>query len=174
MKKYSAILSLLFMFTVAVFLSAVPRAAVALVSVPPVIRFSPENFYPVTELLYVEGAAVPRAAVALLISGPNTSPLNFEINADAAGNWIFSKTVLLSPGVYEMRVRQSAGNMLSGWSAPKTLRALSAGVHLFGINFLYSTLAFFAAFMIAVMIVAHVYFWLKLRKIKRWSNPPHP
>lgn len=80
----------------------------------PYIAISPDYFYPLEEVLYIEGRADPNAIVTLNLQKQGEQPLKFTVKTDAAGEWVVAEKAYLSSGIWEVRARQQVGALISG------------------------------------------------------------
>ena len=99
----------------------------------PYISVNPDIFYPLDEVLYLEGRAQPNAIVTVQIRKESGAekPVKFTVKADAYGEWVVAEKTYLSSGNWEVRARQQVGIALSGESNPRLIRSVVSGVSIF-------------------------------------------
>jgi hypothetical protein len=115
----------------------------------PYISISPDQFYPLEEILYVEGRADPNAIVSVLIEKQGDKPIKFTVKADSAGEWVVAEKTFLS-----------AGN-------PRVIRSVVTGIDFFGLQVRYAVLAAVAALFLAIITALFIYFRKKIQRLQR-------
>ena len=63
---------------------------------PPLITVSPEIYYPLDELLYIEGKAEPDSRILLQFQRQGSEPVQFGVNSNERGEWKLSRKIFLS------------------------------------------------------------------------------
>jgi len=132
----------------------------------PYISVSPDYFYPIEEILYIEGRANPKALVVVVLQKPGDRPVEFSIQADSIGEWVIAKKVYLKSGNWEVRARQQVGEQISDWSNPRVIQSTVTGVHIFGFNVRYVVIAFIVALFLALIVSLFIYSLNKIQKAK--------
>lgn len=136
---------------------------------PPVISVYPSEFYPMEEVFYLEGRALPDALIEIELSTSGLPSKTFEVSAGGAGEWFLSKKVNLSGGVYDLRARQKTkdGDQISDWSRSYSVKAIATGINLLGANVFYTALGVTVSVIAVPLILLLVYFWWRISKIKK-------
>jgi len=141
--------------------------------VEPYISVSPDYFYPLEEILYVEGRANSNAIVTVTfqkqgsIQKQGDRPVNFTVKADSFGEWVVAEKTFLSAGDWQVRARQKVGPIISGDSNPRVVRSVVNGVNLFGIQVRYAIITIVVVIFLAVIGFIFFYFRRKVRRLQR-------
>jgi hypothetical protein len=139
----------------------------------PTIAISPDYYYPLEELLYIEGRANPNATVTVTLtkeaSAANVGdkPVKFTIKADSIGEWVVAEKVYLSSGNWQVRARQLVGTQVSPESNPRVIRSVVTGVSIFGMQIRYVVIVSVIFAFIAIIVFIYIYFHRKIRRLKR-------
>ena len=139
----------------------VPRPAPS----EPYIAISPDNFYTLEEILYIEGRSEPNAIVTVtLTKQQGEKPVKFTVKADSMGEWVVAEKTYLSAGNWQVRAKQLVGTQVSGESNPRVIQSIVTGVNLFGWNIRYVAIA--AVILVFLAVIAFIFFYFR-RKIAR-------
>ena len=135
----------------------------------PYISISPDYFYPLEEVLYIEGRANPDAVVTVQIrkDAGTDKPLSFKIKADSSGEWVIAEKAYLSAGNWQVRARQQVGSLVSGESNPRVIRSVVTGVRVWGMNLRYVVIAGFIVVFILIIVFIFWYFRKKIETLKK-------
>lgn len=133
----------------------------------PTISISPDYFYPLEEILYLEGRANPNAIVTVNITKQAEKPIKFTVKTDSSGEWVVAEKTYLSSGNWEVRARQQVGTVLSSWSNPRVIRSVVTGVNIFGLQIRYVVIAGVIFIFLAIIAGIFIYFKRKIRRLKR-------
>ncbi|MDO8584559.1 MAG: hypothetical protein Q7R85_00365 [bacterium] len=148
-------------------------AAVAPVAPPvqdlgePYISISPDYFYPLEEVLYIEGRGDPRAVVTVTLRADNQPPVKFTAVPDSTGEWVVAEKTYLRGGNWEVRARQSVGAIISDWSNPRIIRSVVTGVNVFGLRIRYVVIAGVIFAFLSILGVVLLYFRKKIKTLRR-------
>lgn len=162
-KVFIALASL---FIIAVFgrvFAQAPQSA----PVEPYISISPDNFYTMEEILYIEGRSDPAAIVTLELQKQGEKPVKFSIKADSSGEWVVAEKAYLSAGDWQVRARQQVASQISGWSNPRVIRSIVTGVNIFGLSIRYVVIVIIALLVLAVIAFIFFYFRRKISMLQR-------
>ncbi len=129
----------------------------------PFISISPDYFYTLEEILYIEGHAEPSAIVTVTLTKQGEKPLKFTVKADSQGEWVVAEKSYLSAGNWQVRAKQQVGTVFSGESNPRVIRSIVTGVSIFGLNVRYVVIA--SVFLVFLAVLAFVFFYFR-RKIR--------
>ena len=133
----------------------------------PYISISPDTFYPLEEILYIEGRADPNALVTVVLQKQGDKPVKFTVKTDSGGEWVVAEKTYLTSGNWEVRARQQVGTAVSGWSNPRVVRSVVTGVNIFGLNIRYVAIALVAFLFLGVIAFLLVYFRRKIQKLQK-------
>jgi hypothetical protein len=133
----------------------------------PYIAISPDYFYPLEEVLYIEGRANPNAYITVVLRSQGERPVRFTVRADSSGEWVVAEKTYLSAGNWEVRAKQQVGAVVSSESNPRVIRSIVTGINLFGMNIRYVVIAGVVFAFTAVLVVVFVYFRRKISMLKR-------
>ncbi len=135
--------------------------------VEPYIAISPDVFYPLDEILYVEGRSDPNALVTLELQKAGDKPVKFTVKADSSGEWVVAEKTYLSAGNWEVRAKQQSGALVSGWANPRVVRSVVTGVSIFGLSIRYVVIAAVSLLFLLTVVVIYLYFRRKIRGLER-------
>ena len=135
----------------------------------PYISISPDYYYPMEEILYLEGRANPNAIVMIQIrkDAGTEKPINFKVKADASGEWVVAEKTYLSAGNWQVRARQQVGVLVSGESNPRVIRSVVTGVNVFGLNIRYVAIAGIILVFILAIFFVFIYFRRKIARLQK-------
>lgn len=108
----------------------------------PIISVSPDIYYPLDEVLYLEGRAVPNTRVEIRLQKQGYKPRNFTAKVDSHGEWVLAEKVPLEGGEWEVRVRTiESATSTSEWSNPRVFKVIVSGITLGGVNIKFAMLS---------------------------------
>jgi len=140
----------------------------------PTIAISPDTYYPLDEILYLEGRAETDSTVNVVFHKQGERPVKFNIKADMLGEWVLAEKVHLSSGHWEVRARTiSSDGIASDWSNPRVLRSVITGFTILGINIRYITIVLPIVFIFLLGLGILVYSVLWVQKIRRREHEKH-
>jgi hypothetical protein len=92
----------------------------------PYISISPDYFYTIEEILYIEGRSDPNAVVTVDLrkDSGTEKPIRFQIKADSSGEWVVAEKTNLSIGDWQVKARQQVGADVSDWSNPRVIHSV--------------------------------------------------
>lgn len=134
----------------------------------PTIAVSPDLYYSLDEILYLEGKAVPNSTVQVQFQRQGSKPLNLNARSDANGEWVLAEKVPLESGNWEVRTRlvKASGNA-SAWSNPRILKAVVTGVTVGNITVKYVPVVIFLFLAVLASIILLMYSVFRVRVIQR-------
>lgn len=133
----------------------------------PYISISPDYFYTLEEILYIEGRAEPSAIVIVVLKKETEKPVKFTVRADSTGEWVIAEKTYLSSGNWEVRAQQQFGTQVSGSSNPRVIKSIVTGISLFGLQIRYVVIASIILVILAVIAGIFIYFRKKISKLQR-------
>ncbi|MEK7612136.1 MAG: hypothetical protein AAB407_02230 [Patescibacteria group bacterium] len=133
----------------------------------PYISISPDTFYTLEDMLYIEGRGDPNAIVTVTLQKQGTQPIKFTVKADSFGEWVIAEKTYLVAGNWEVRARQKVGTLVSGESNPRVIRSVVTGFTIFGFQVRYIVVAGIAVFFIAIIVGIFLYFRKKISLLKQ-------
>ena len=133
----------------------------------PSISISPDIFYTLEEVLYIEGRGTPNMPVLVLIQKQGTRPIKFTVKADTNGEWVVAEKTFLEAGDWEVRAQVVQDGRASEWSNPRLVRSVVTGITVANIQFKYVTLALILGGVVVVSIVLFAYFTIRVRRLRK-------
>lgn len=130
----------------------------------PTINIAPASYYPLDEILYLEGRASPNSDIDIVfekITG-GAQPVRIFAKANAGGEWFFSGRLELAGGEWSARARSIKGNENSDWSAPRIIRSIVSGFWVGSLRVKYVPVA---AFLVVIFAVALGMLWYSARRV---------
>ena len=139
----------------------------------PMISVNPDIYYPLDEILYLEGRAKPNSTVQVQFQKQGAKPLKFNSKSDANGEWVLAEKVPLESGDWEVRARLiAAGGGINGqektseWSNPRVFKVIVSGVTIGGLNIKFAFLVFVLLVVLFAAAFIFFYFRWKVRQLK--------
>lgn len=126
--------------------------------VVPTINVAPQQYFPLDEVLYIEGKGPVSSKIELFfekVSG-GSQPVRLIVDANSNGEWFLAQKVELSSGEWSVRARAAVGTNVSDWSNPRIIRSLLSGVVIGGVTFKYAPIAislFLAVFAAGALLI---------------------
>lgn len=133
----------------------------------PSIAITPDVFYPLDEILYIEGRGAPEAVVTVALQKQGEKPLKFSVKADSFGEWVVSEKTYMPSGNWEVRARQQSKGEVSDWSNPRVIRSVVTGVNIFGFNVRYVVITVILLLFFAIIAGILFYFLRKIKNLKQ-------
>lgn len=134
---------------------------------PPTIVISPDIYYPLDEVLYIEGRSIPRVNNEIQFSKQGSKPRAFFSKADPNGEWVFAEKVPLEAGDWEVRARALEDKeKVSAWSNPRVFKVIVSGITVGGVNIKFAVLSLLIVILIITGIALTLYFSWRVRRLK--------
>ncbi len=134
---------------------------------PPTITINPDVYYPLDEILYIEGRAVPNVAIQIQFQKSGAKPVNLNIKSDTNGEWVLAEKVPLEKGDWEVRARVVLNSgATSEWSNPRVLKAISTGFVIGGFTVKYAFLLFLFLVVLTFSIILILYFFFRMKRYR--------
>lgn len=135
----------------------------------PKISVAPTSYYPLDEILYLEGNASPSSKVEIFFEklDNDMQPVRVEVKANSNGEWFFSEKLELASGEWTVRARETNDRFISDWSNPRIIRSAVSGFVLGSVKIKYlpMMIGFLSLFIVALALIA--YFTFRIRKFRR-------
>lgn len=125
---------------------------------------APDVYYPLDEILYLEGNAPSDATVQIQFQKSGAKPITVHTRSNVRGEWVFAGKAPLDAGTWEIRARVIGGaDETSPWSNPRLMKAIQTGIVLGGVSITYALLllVFFGILVASVALIFHFYFRVK-------------
>ncbi len=141
--------------------------AVSLDIAEPTIAISPDIFYPLDEILYVEGLARPHASVKVELRKSGAKPIRLSSQASANGEWTIAERLMLEKGDWEIRAQVVENGATSAWSNPRIIRAVINGFQIGNFTIKFSTAALYLSLLFMAGLSLLVYGSVRVRTMRR-------
>lgn len=125
----------------------------------PTIGVNPDIYYPLDEILYLEGRAKPNSTLQIHFLKQGEKPLRLVAKSDQNGEWVLAERVPLKAGDWEVRARIVDGEQTSSWSNPRIIKAIITGITLGGVTVKFSF--FVLLLVISAGVIIYLFFRLK-------------
>ena len=134
----------------------------------PVINVAPESYYPLDEVLYLEGRAAPNVKIELLFErvGGGAQPARAVIDSNSNGEWFFSEKLELASGEWTVRARSFSGSNYSDWSNPRIIRSTVSGFVFGSLKIRYLPIAAVLLFLTTLSVSLFIYATVRVRSLK--------
>lgn len=133
----------------------------------PVISVAPDVYYPLDEILYIEGKAAPKSKVELFFEKSGKSqPVRIAVESNSNGEWYFSEKFQLSSGEWMVRARL-AGDPPSDWSNPRVIRSVVSGIVFGSVKIKYVPVILIFSVALIIIFILFLYSILKVRTIQQ-------
>ncbi|MBI2023581.1 hypothetical protein HYT01_03405 [Candidatus Giovannonibacteria bacterium] len=145
-----------------------PLSVRAQTNIPvPVISVIPAQYYPMDEVLYMEGKAKPDSKVDIFFEkySGGAAPIKITVEANDAGEWFLNEDLDLPSGEWMVRARHA--DPQGDWSNPRILRSINSGFTVFGITVKYLPLAISVFIFIIAGFGLILYSFLRIQSVKR-------
>lgn len=135
----------------------------------PTIVIHPDIYYPLDEVLYLEGRAASNYAIELRFQKQGAKPLTYRTKSDSRGEWVFAEKIRLAAGDWEVRARivdsQDPEN-ISEWSNPRVFKAAITGITIGGINIKFAALSLVIIILLILGVMLVLYFTGRVSRLK--------
>lgn len=171
LKKNELPLFLLYFFYTTVFIAIGFLAQAYTVSgeepTSPQILVAPRIYYPLDEVLYLEGISVRNATVELLFEklAGDASAIRGEAMPNANGEWFFSERLDLKKGDWSVRARVRGDIVESGWSTPRFIQSVVTGFRIGSLIIHYTPLVLVGIAFLFLVLGLLLYSFFRVR----WS-----
>ena len=130
----------------------------------PTIAIHPDIYYPLDEILYLEGRTAPNATIQVQFQKHGARLVNLNVKSDGNGEWVLTEKVPLKAGNWEVRARlvDSLGKT-SSWSNSRIIKTIVTGITIGGITIKYSFLLALLFIILTASAIIAVYWFLKIR-----------
>lgn len=132
----------------------------------PTIAVTPDIYYPLDEILYLEGRSRPTSTVQIQFQKQGAKPITVNARSDANGEWVLAEKVPLEAGEWEVRARAVVGGVTSDWSNPRVIKAIKTGVVIGGVTVKFVVLISALLLILFIGTVTTVYFGWRVRRLK--------
>ncbi len=139
----------------------------------PSISISPDTFYTLEEILYIEGRADPNSIVLVTLEKQGEKPIKFTVKTDSSGEWVVAEKTYLSSGNWEVRAREQVGINISQWSNPRIIQSIVTGVNFFGLSIRYVVIVGIGAIFLSMIAFLLFYFRRKIQRLKEGLMEKH-
>ncbi len=156
--KYSAVLIFL--------LGAFVAAAAAALPTPAVTVF-PATFYPLENLLFIEGTAPPQSTVEIILRQHEERFITLRTKSDNRGVWSLAERLFLEEGRWEVRARATSGDEVSRWSEPVVITSVITGIGFGRFSITYPVAAGILVFILFLGGGAFAYLTIRVRHVRR-------
>jgi hypothetical protein len=136
----------------------------------PTIVINPDVYYPLDEVLYLEGRAKPDSSIELLLQKSGSRPIRAVTRSDSRGEWVFAQKLPLDAGNWEVRARVVDGDNVSEWSNPRIVRAISTGLIIGGVTIKFSVLVFVIIVLLVVGALGALYYSRRVKAVIAWHE----
>lgn len=133
----------------------------------PSINVAPNVYYPLDEVLYIEGVAEPKIGVELFFERSGSQPTRLTIKANSNGEWFFGDHLELASGEWMVRARAVDETRVSDWSNPRIIRSHVSGfvIGALKVKYLPIVLTLLGLFVAAFTLLGYAFF--RIRTIRR-------
>lgn len=142
------------------------RSVAAAVPTPSITVF-PATFYPLENILFLEGTASPQSVVEVALRQHEERFITLRTTSDNRGIWSLGERIFLEEGRWEIRARSTQHDMASDWSEPKVITSIVTGL---GFGRFSITYAAAAGILIAVLIfggTVFAYLAIRVNRVRR-------
>ena len=166
--KNITLLSLGLIFGLGGLFRFLPATAAEEVPVP-VIAVNPDVYYPLDEVLYLEGNAAPNFIVQVRFQKQGAKPINFSAKSDSRGEWVLAEKIPLGSGDWEVRVRAVDAQdkeKVSEWSNQRVFKVIVTGITVGGVNIKFAGLTSVIIILLLSGLFIIIYFKNRVRRVK--------
>ncbi len=135
----------------------------------PTIAINPDIYYPLDEVLYLEGNADPGFVVQVRFQKQGARPTTFTVKTDSRGDWVLAEKIPLEAGDWEVRARTvdtKIKDNFSEWSNPRVFKVIVNGITLGGVNIKFAGLSLVIVILLIGGVVLILYFKHRVRRLK--------
>lgn len=164
----SAVIILLLVF-VAFNAKAAPQADSTGEIASPTISINPDVYYPMDEVLYLEGSAEPNFSIQIRFQKQGAKPVVFTSKSDSRGEWVLAEKVPLEAGDWEVRAKVvdvKDKDNVSEWSNPRVFKVVVSGITIGRVNIKFAALSLVIIILLIGGIVVVLYFSNRVRRLK--------
>ena len=136
---------------------------------PPTIVINPDIYYPLDEVLYLEGNAKPGLNIQIRFQKQGAKPLTFTAKSDARGEWVLAEKIPLEKGDWEVRARtvdSKDPDNISEWSNPRVFKVIVSGIIIGGITIKFAALFLIIVLLLICGVILVLYFNYRVRRLK--------
>lgn len=133
----------------------------------PTIVINPDIYYPLDEILYMEGRARATSNIQIQFQKQGVKPVTVNTRSDANGEWVLAEKVPLEAGNWEVRARvvESTGQA-SDWSNPRVIKAIQTGIIIGGITVKFAALIFALLLILSIGTALIIYFSWRVKRLR--------
>jgi hypothetical protein len=135
----------------------------------PTIAINPDIYYPLDEVLYIEGGAEPNFMVQIRFEKQGAKPTTFTAKSDSRGEWVLAEKIPLAAGDWEVRARivdkQNKDNF-SDWSNPRVFKVILNGITIGGVNIKFAVLSLIIIILLIGGVALILYFKHRVQRLK--------
>lgn len=133
----------------------------------PRINVAPQTYYPLEEVLYLEGQAPPKSKVDIIFEKTGSSPpVRTTADVNSNGEWFFSEKLELASGEWTVRARSFSGTNYSDWSNPRIIRSVVSGFVFGSLKVRYVPIAAVLLFLTLFSVSLFTYVIIRVRNLK--------
>jgi hypothetical protein len=135
----------------------------------PTIAINPDIYYPLDEVLYIEGNAEPGFVVQIRFQKQGARPATFTAKSDSRGEWVLAEKVPLEAGDWEVRARTvdpKNKDNFSDWSNPRIFKAIVNGITIGGVNIKFAALSLLIIILLISGVVLILYFKHRVQRLR--------
>lgn len=158
----------IFIFPVLIMLLGFVFAADKLAA--PTIVINPDVYYPMDEILYLEGRAQPNVNVQIQFQKQGAKPLKLMTKSDSNGEWVLAEKVPLEAGDWQVEARAVDSNnadRVSEWSNPRVFKVIVSGITIGGVNIKFAFLTLIIVILLVLGIAFMLYFTRRIARLKK-------
>lgn len=135
---------------------------------PPEIAVYPDVYYPLDEILYLEGRSAPSSTVQITFTMQGAKPITLNSLSNVRGRWVLAQKIPLESGNWQVRARvvDVAGDSVSEWSNPRIIKVLITGVIVAGVTVKFVSLLFLLFSVLTASIILIFYFSFKAKRFQ--------
>jgi len=135
----------------------------------PVISVAPSQFYPLDEILFIEGRAAPKAKIAVNFEKLGSKSVTIIVESNSNGEWFLAQKVELSSGEWTARAR-ILGDPASDWSSPRIIRSTVSGFIFGSIKIKYFPIAIALILLLLSSTALLAYLLWQISKVRRSAH----
>lgn len=132
----------------------------------PEISVAPSVYYPLDEVLYLEGRAPAKSKLDLYFEKPGSQPVRVSAEANSNGEWFFAQKLELSSGEWTVRAR-TLGEPPSDWSNPRIITSRVSGFVIGSLKIRYLPIVLIFLVMLSGAFGLLLYSFLRVRTVRR-------
>lgn len=132
----------------------------------PTIGVNPDIYYPLDEILYLEGSAKPNSTVQIQFQAQGGKPIRVITKSDQKGEWVFAQKLSLEVGIWEVRARMVEGDLASEWSNPRVMKVVMTGVVIGGIAVKFAALFSIVVLLLLIGIAGAFYYTRRISRMR--------